>query len=225
MALTVVLADDAALLRAGVGRLLGNAGMTVVGEAGDAEDLLILVKEHRPDLAVVDIRMPPSFSTEGLDAAIRLRQEYPGTGVLLLSQHVESGSAIELLLGAGRDRPGSVGYLLKERVADVEDFLSALRRVAEGETVLDPTVVEQLMGRPHRGSRPVDELTPRETEVLALMAEGQSNRGIGERLYLSERSVEAVISRIFSKLGLLEAGSSSNRRVLAVLEYLRGPQP
>jgi len=217
MPLRVVLADDAALLRGGIIRLLRDEGIDVVGDVGSAADLLPLVADLEPDLAVIDIRMPPTHTTEGIDAALTIRRDHPQVALLLLSQHIESGSAMELLSGA----TGGIGYLLKERVVDVEEFLDAVRRVAAGETVVDPLVVEQIMRRPHRGHRPQDDLTEREREVLALMAEGHSNRAIGAVLFLGERTVEAHISAIFSKLGL-SPELDVNRRVMAVLTHLRG---
>lgn len=217
MSLRVVLAEDAALLRAGVARLLREEGMEVVGETGDAAELLTLVAAHRPDVAVIDVRMPPTQTTEGLAAAVRIRRDYPGVAVLLLSQHLEVAGAMELLSGA---QGGAVGYLLKERVVDVEDFLATVRRVAAGETVMDALVVQQIMQRPHRGRLPHDNLTDRERQVLALMAEGYSNKAIGGSMYLAERTVEAHISLIFTKLGLAPE-AQINRRVMAVLRHLR----
>jgi serine/threonine-protein kinase len=216
MSLTVVLADDAALLRAGVATVLRGAGCDVVAEVGDAAGLLEIVDRTRPDLAVLDIRMPPTHTTEGIDAAVAIRRRFPGTRVLLLSQYVESAHAMELLEG----NLGPVGYLLKERVVDVDEFLDAVRRIAAGETVIDPVLVQQFLRRPHRGHRPQDDLTDREREVLALMAEGHSNRAIGALLHLTERTVEAHIGAIFQKLGLAPE-PDTNRRVLAVLAHLR----
>jgi serine/threonine-protein kinase len=216
LTISVVIADDAALLRAGIVRLLADEGMRVVGEAGDASRLLDLVDEHAPDVAVVDVRMPPDHSTEGIDAAIRIRSEHPKTGVLLMSQYVETEHAMELLSGS----TGGIGYLLKDRVGHVEDFVSAVRRVANGETAMDPDLVQSILRRPHRGHRPQDDLTHRETEVLSLMAEGLSNRAIGGKLFLTERTVETHIRSIFQKLGL-SPEPDVHRRVLAVLAYLR----
>jgi DNA-binding NarL/FixJ family response regulator len=207
------------LTREGITRLLGEAGVEVVGAAEDAEALLRLVAEHEPDAAIVDIRMPPTHSDEGVVAAQRIRAEHPGTGVLVLSQYVEAGYAIRLL----EDHPQHVGYLLKERVFDVALLLDALRRIGDGETVIDPTIVSWLLGRPRRRD-PLDDLTAREREVLRLVAEGRSNRGIAETLVVTERTVEAHIKQIFMKLDL-DVGPDSHRRVLAVLAYLRGGHP
>jgi serine/threonine-protein kinase len=214
-----VVAEDVMLTREGITRLLGEAGVEVVGAAEDAEALLRLVAEHEPDAAIVDIRMPPTHSDEGVVAAQRIRAEHPGTGVLVLSQYVEAGYAIRLL----EDHPQHVGYLLKERVFDVALLLDALRRIGDGETVIDPTIVSWLLGRPRRRD-PLDDLTAREREVLRLVAEGRSNRGIAETLVVTERTVEAHIKQIFMKLDL-DVGPDSHRRVLAVLAYLRGGHP
>jgi len=216
MVLSVVIADDATLLRAGIARLLTDEGMQVLGEAGDAEQLLLLVDQHRPDVAVVDIRMPPSHTTEGIDAAMQIRARHPETGVLLMSQYVETEHAMDLLAG----NTGGIGYLLKERVGNVDEFVSAVRRVAAGETAMDPDLVQSILRRPHRGHRPQDDLTEREREVLSLMAEGQSNRAIGATMFLTERTVETHIRAIFLKLGLAPE-PDIHRRVLAVLAYLR----
>ena len=207
------------LTREGITRLLGEAGVEVVGAAEDAEALLRLVAEHEPDAAIVDIRMPPTHSDEGVVAAQRIRAEHPGTGVLVLSQYVEAGYAIRLL----EDHPQHVGYLLKERVFDVALLLDALRRIGDGETVIDPTIVSWLLGRPRRRD-PLDDLTAREREVLRLVAEGRSNRGIADALVVTERTVEAHIKQIFMKLDL-DVGPDTHRRVLAVLAYLRGGHP
>ena len=211
----VVVADDVMLTRAGVVRLLREAEIDVVAEAGDAEDLLRHVRLSRPDAAIVDIRMPPTHTDEGLVAAHRIRAEHPETGVLVLSQYIEPRYAMRLL----EDHPESVGYLLKERIFDVALVVDALRRIADGETVIDPTIVARLLGR-NRRVDPLEELTPREREVLALLAEGLSNRAIAERLVVAPRTVEAHVTQIFGKLGL-EEDPSSHRRVLAVLAYLR----
>ena len=208
----VVVADDAALLREGLGRLLQEAGFAVVGAAGDAETLLTLVAELSPRVAIVDIRMPPSFTDEGLRAALRIRAEHPGTGVLVLSQHVRATYALELL---GTD-PRGVGYLLKDRVADVAELTDALRRVASGGSVLDPDVVALLAGRAGR-----ERLTERENDVLGLMAQGRSNQAIGHHLGIAERTVEKHIAAIFAKLAI-EVTPDDHRRVLAVLAYLSG---
>jgi DNA-binding NarL/FixJ family response regulator len=211
----VVLADDSILLREGVAALLENAGYEVVGQAGTAEELLLKVRSYSPDVAIVDIRMPPSFEDEGLRAAQEIREKHPGVGVLVLSQYVESGYALELLQG---DAEG-VGYLLKDRVSDVKEFAAAVKRVAAGGSALDPEVVSRLVGR-RRGEDPISQLTPKEREVLELIAEGRSNRGIAEHLVVTERAVEKHVTSIFSKLRL-PAASEDHRRVLAVLAYLR----
>jgi DNA-binding NarL/FixJ family response regulator len=211
----VVLGEDSVLLREGVARLLGDAGMDVVGQAGDFDDLLRKVRAHKPDVAVVDIRMPPTHTDEGLRAAHLIREELPDTGVLVLSQYVEEGYAMDLLA----DSAEGVGYLLKDRVADVERFVDSVRRVADGGSALDPEVVSQMLGR-RRAEDPLAELTPREREVLGLMAEGRSNRAIAEELVVTERAVEKHVTGIFSKLDL-EATPEDHRRVLAVLTYLK----
>jgi DNA-binding NarL/FixJ family response regulator len=213
--LRVVLADDSVLLREGVARLLGEAGFEVVGQAGDAEDLLRKVRAHRPDVAVVDVRMPPTHTDEGLRAAVEIRRELPGTGVLVLSQIVEEAYALELVA----ENAEGVGYLLKDRVADLDRFADAVRRVGEGGSALDPEVVAQLLGRRRRDD-PLEELTPREREVLELMAEGRSNHAIAEQMVVTERAVEKHVTSIFSKLGLPPA-PEDHRRVLAVLTFLR----
>jgi DNA-binding NarL/FixJ family response regulator/class 3 adenylate cyclase len=214
-ALKVVIADDAVLLREGVARLLTESGFDVVAQSGDAEDLLRHVGMHKPDVAVVDIRMPPTHTDEGLRAAAEIRERFPGTGVLVLSQYVESSYAMELL----SDNAEGVGYLLKDRVSDVEQFASAVRRVAEGGSVLDPDVVSQLIGRRRRDD-PLEQLTPREREVLELMAEGRSNQAIADQLFVTLRAVEKHVTSIFSKLNL-PASTADHRRVLAVLAALR----
>jgi DNA-binding NarL/FixJ family response regulator len=210
-----VIAEDSVLLREGIVRLLTDAGFEVVAAVGDGPGLVAAVEQHRPQISIVDVRMPPSFRDEGLRAAIEARQRVPESAVLVLSQYVEERYASELLEG-GAD---GVGYLLKDRVADVGDFLRAVRQVAEGGTVLDPEVVTQLMARRRRGNL-LEELTPREHEVLALMAEGRSNSSIAESLSVSDGAVEKHVSNIFSKLGLPPA-DATHRRVLAVLTYLR----
>jgi DNA-binding NarL/FixJ family response regulator len=210
----VVIAEDQVLLRAGLERLLADAGIEVVGGAGDGDELLAVIEETDPDLAIVDVRMPPTFTDEGVRAAIEARRRRPGLAVLVLSQYVEHDYARELL---GADATG-VGYLLKDRVADVGDFVDAVRRVASGGTALDPEVVAQLLGR-RRGESALTSLTPREREVLALMAEGRSNRAITEELVVSAGAVEKHIGNIFAKLGL-EPDDADHRRVLAVLQYL-----
>jgi len=211
----VVIADDAVLLREGMARLLEEAGIEVVAQAGDAEDLLRKTRAHRPDVAIVDIRMPPTNVDEGLQAARVIREELPTTGVLVLSQYVEERYAVALLEGGSE----GVGYLLKDRVSEVERFLDAVRAVARGGSVLDPQVVALMVGRA-RADRPLDALTKREREVLVLMAEGQANRGIAETLVITERAVERHVTNIFQKLDL-PSDQEGHRRVLAVLTYLR----
>lgn len=213
--LRVVVADDSVLLRDGIVRLLNDSGFEVVAAVGDADALLDAVTEHEPDLCVVDVRMPPTHTDEGLRAAIEIRRRTPTVAVLVLSQYVEERYAAELLEG---DVAG-VGYLLKDRVIDVEDFLASLRRVAGGGSAVDAEVVSQILGRSKRGSE-LDRLTPREREVLNLMAEGLSNAGIAERLVVSHGAVEKHISNVFMKLGL-DIEDGGHRRVLAVLTYLR----
>jgi DNA-binding NarL/FixJ family response regulator len=212
----VVLADDSVLLREGVARLLGDAGFDVVAQVGTADDLVRKVRIHQPDVAVVDIRMPPTQTDEGLKAAKSIRAQWPAVGVLVLSQYVEPAYALELL----QDSAEGVGYLLKDRVADVDEFAGAVRRVAEGGSALDPSVVSQLVGRRRRDD-PLAELTPREREVLGLMAEGRSNVAIAERLVVTPRAVEKHVTNIFAKLGLRDA-EQDHRRVLAVLRFLEG---
>jgi DNA-binding NarL/FixJ family response regulator len=211
----VVVADDAVLLREGVARLLEDAGFEIVGQAGNADELLLKVRSYKPDIAIVDIKMPPTHTDEGLRAAQEIREQHPETGVLVLSQYVESGYALELLQG----NADGVGYLLKDRVSDVEEFTAAVKRVAEGGSALDSEVVSRLVGR-RRGEDPVSQLTPREREVLELMAEGRSNQAIAERLFVTPRAVEKHVTSIFGKLRL-PADESDHRRVLAVLKYLR----
>ena len=217
MSLRLVLADDSLLLREGLVRLLGDAGFDVVAQAGSADELLDAVRQHRPDVAIVDIRMPPTHSDEGLRAAEAIRAEHGTTvGILVLSQYVETTFALRLV----DDGVGGVGYLLKDRVDDLEDFADAIRRIARGGSVIDPEVVAQLVGR-RRARVPLDDLTDREREVLALMAEGRSNQAICDRLFLAPKTVEAHIAHIFSQLELLPA-PDDHRRVLAVLAHLRG---
>jgi DNA-binding NarL/FixJ family response regulator len=211
----VAVADDAMLTREGIVRLLRDAGLEVVAEAEDAEGLLRGVRLSRPDVAVVDIRMPPTHTDEGLVAAQSIRAEHPEVGVLVLSQYVEPSYAMRLI----EDQPGQVGYLLKERVFDIATVVDALRRIVDGETVIDPTIVSRLVGR-HRRNDPLTRLTEREREVLGLIAEGMSNRAIAARLFITERTVEAHSTQIFLKLGLSES-SDWHRRVLAVLTFLR----
>ena len=211
----VVLAEDAVLFREGMTRVLQGEGFEVAGAAIDGDGLLRLVAEHRPAVAIADIRMPPTHTTEGLEAAERIRAEHPDVGVLLLSQYVETHHAMELLSNAR----GGVGYLLKERVSDLTEFSGAVRRVGNGGSVIDPEIVSRLFRR-QREHDPLESLTEREREILALMAEGRSNQGICERLFLSPKTVETHVGRIFTKLGILPA-SEDHRRVLAVLTFLR----
>ena len=209
----VVIAEDNALLREGLELLLSHNGFEVADTVGNAPTLLEALAAHRPDIAVVDVRLPPSFRDEGLRAAIQARRRWPGLAVLVLSQYVERVYASELLA----DGAGGVGYLLKDRVARVEEFIDALRRVAAGGTALDPEVVTELFARDH--GRPLDALTPREREVLALMAQGHANATIAELLVVTERAVSKHIAAIFAKLGL-PPSDTGHRRVLAVLAYL-----
>ena len=212
--LRVLVADDSVLLREGLVRLLEESGCEVVGQAGDADDLLRKVRAHKPHVAIIDVRMPPDNSDDGLRAALKIRTEQPETRVLVLSQYIEEQYAIELI----GDAAEGVGYLLKERVADVATLLDGVRRVAGGGSVIDPQVVSQLLRR-HRHVDPLDELTDREREVLELMAEGRSNHAIVTRLVISERAVEKHVTNIFGKLGLPPA-EDDHRRVLAVLTFL-----
>jgi DNA-binding NarL/FixJ family response regulator len=212
--LRVVIAEDSVLLREGLIRLMVDAGLDVVDACGDAESFLRSVEAHRPDLVVVDVRMPPTFTDEGVRAALVIRSEHPDIAVLVLSQYVEENYATELVAG----RSHGVGYLLKDRVADVADFVDALRRVAAGGTALDPEVVSQLLSRARRRD-PLERLTPRETEVLQLMAEGRSNTAIAAALVVTEGAVEKHVSSIFSKLDLPPT-ETDHRRVLAVLRWL-----
>lgn len=211
----VVLADDSVLLREGIARLLVDSGHDVVGQAGTADELLLKVRSYSPDVAVVDIRMPPTHTDEGLRAAQEIRSQHPQVGVLVLSQYVETTYAMELLSESAE----GVGYLLKDRVSDIDEFVAAVRRVGEGGSALDPAIVSQLVGR-RRGDDPLESLTAREREVLELMAEGRSNRGIAEHLVVTERAVEKHVTSIFGKLRLPPA-PADHRRVLAVLTYLR----
>jgi DNA-binding NarL/FixJ family response regulator len=211
----VAIADDSVLLREGIARLLQDHGFEVIAQSGTADDLLLNVRSYRPDVAIVDIRMPPTHTDEGLRAAQEIRRRYPGTAVLVLSQYVESGYALDLL----SDGAEGVGYLLKDRVSDVREFAATVRRVAAGGTALDPTVVSRLVGR-RRGAGPLEDLTAREREVLELMAEGRSNRGISDRLVITERAVEKHVTSIMQKLRL-PAAPDDHRRVLAVLTYLQ----
>ncbi len=212
----VVVADDSTLLREGIVRLLEEAGLEVVGQAGDAEELLRKVRAHKPDVAVVDVRMPPTHTDEGLVAARRIRQELPETGVLVLSQYIEVAYARDLLAESAE----GLGYLLKDRVGDVDTLTDAVRRVGAGGSALDPEVVSQMLGR-RRGDDPLEALTEREREVLALMAEGRTNAAIAAELVVTERAVEKHVTGIFGKLDLA-AGGEDHRRVLAVLRFLDG---
>jgi DNA-binding NarL/FixJ family response regulator len=211
----VVIAEDSVLLREGIARLLADAGFEIVGQAGTADELMLKVRSYAPDIAIVDIRMPPTHTDEGLRAAKEIREKHPSTGVLVLSQYVESGYALDLLQGTAE----GVGYLLKDRVSDIHDFAAAIKRVAEGGSALDPEVVSRLVGR-RRGEDPISQLTPREREVLELMAEGRSNQAIAEKLVVTLRAVEKHVTSIFGKLRL-PADEQDHRRVLAVLAYLR----
>jgi DNA-binding NarL/FixJ family response regulator len=211
----VAIAEDSVLLREGLARLLGDAGIDVVAQCGDTEALMRQVNSHDPDVAIVDIRLPPTYNDEGLRAALEIRADNSSVGVLVLSQYVELGLAMKLLA----DSAEGVGYLLKDRISDVDDFLAAVRRVAEGGSALDPIIVSTLLER-RRSDDPLAQLTPRERDVLELMATGSSNRGIADALVITLRAVEKYVSSIFGKLGLPSTGSES-RRVLAVLMFLR----
>jgi DNA-binding NarL/FixJ family response regulator len=211
----LVIADDAVILREGLARLLDEAGFEVVGQAADAGELLEQIEATSPDVAIVDIRMPPSHTDEGLQAAAEIRAKHPGIGILVLSQYARPSYAVELL-SHGTE---GVGYVLKERVSDLEELTSSVRRVGEGGSVLDPSVVAQLVDRPRSGHDPLEDLTEREREVLSLMAEGRSNKAIGERLFITEHTVEKHVKSILGKLRL-PASADDHRRVLAVLMYL-----
>jgi DNA-binding NarL/FixJ family response regulator len=211
----IVIADDAVLLREGAARLLEESGFEVVAQAGDADDLLRKVRAHRPDVAIIDVRMPPGNEADGLEAALTIREEVPDVAILLLSQYVEDRYLAQLLAGGAE----GVGYLLKDRVAEVERLREAVERVAAGGSVLDPEIVAQMVGR-RRDEDPLETLTGREREVLGLMAEGRTNRAIAAELYASERAIERHITSIFTKLGL-PTTEQDHRRVLAVLAYLR----
>jgi DNA-binding NarL/FixJ family response regulator len=211
----IAIAEDSVLLREGVARLLDEAGFDVVGQFENAADLLLSLRSLPPDVVILDIRLPPTHNDEGLRAALEIRAEHPGMGVLVLSQYVEVGLALKLLDGGAE----GVGYLLKDRIGDVAEFVAAVRRVGEGGSVLDPIIVSTLLAR-QRPDDPIAQLTPREREVLELMASGSSNQGIAESLVITVRAVEKYVSSIFGKLGLPSTGTES-RRVLAVLLYLR----
>ena len=211
----VAIAEDAVLLREGLSRLLHDEGFDVVGQCGNADELLLKVRSYPLDVVIVDVRLPPTHSDEGLRAALEIRKNYSSVGVLVLSQYVEVGLAMKLLA----DSAEGVGYLLKDRISDVKDFLAAVRRVADGGSAVDPIIVSTLLSR-RRSDDPLEVLTPREREVLVLMAEGSSNQGIADKLVITVRAVEKYVSSIFGKLGLPSTGSES-RRVLAVLTFLR----
>jgi DNA-binding NarL/FixJ family response regulator len=213
--LRLVIGEDDVLLREGIARLLIEAGFEVVGQAGDAEDLLRKALAHRPDVVIADVNMPPGHGDDGLQAAIEVRRRRPETGVLVLSQFYEEQYAVDLIA----DRAEGVGYLLKERVGDVESFVDAITRVADGGSALDPEIVGRMLGRRQR-DRPIDRLSPREQDVLAAMAEGKSNHGIAQALFVSQAAVEKHVTSIFHKLKL-DPGQTEHRRVLAVLAYLR----
>lgn len=225
--LRVVLAEDEVLLRRGVELMLTDAGVEVACAVGNAEELRCAVKQHAPDVVLTDIRMPPTFTDEGLVAAVELRKEYPGLGIVVLSQYVQRSSAFELLgsnshvpgTGGASSRAGGTGYMLKQRIADIATFLEDLREVALGGTVIDPEVIQVMVQRAQLGEGGVATLTQRQREVLALVAEGRSNQAISKRLFISEKAVVQHTSRIYDALGL-PAASDSHRRVLAVLEYL-----
>jgi len=210
----VVIADDSVLLREGLAKILVDGGFEVVGQAGNAEELLLKVRSYDPDVAIVDVRMPPTQTDEGAQAAETIRSQYPDVGILLLSQIVEARRALQLF----SERPEGFGYLLKDRVLEIDDFLDAVRRVARGGTAIDPEVVAQLIGR-RRPDDPLQDLTERERDVLALMAEGRSNQAIGQQLFLSPKTIEMHINHIFRKLAL-QPTTDAHRRVLAVLAYL-----
>jgi DNA-binding NarL/FixJ family response regulator len=211
----VVVADDAVILREGLARLLEESGFEVVGLAADADELCALVEDLQPDVAIVDIRMPPTNTDEGLQAAKQIRARWPHVGILVLSQHVQARYAVELLAG-GTER---VGYLLKDRVSDLGELSESVKRIGEGGSVLDPTVVAQLVGQRRKGDTPLEDLTERELEVLALMAEGRSNKAIGERLFITEHTVEKHVKSIFGTLRL-PPSPDDHRRVLAVVTFL-----
>jgi len=210
-----VIAEDSVLLREGIGHVLESAGLDVVGSCSTAEELMLKVRSYEPDVAIVDIRLPPTHSDEGIRAAVEIRASHPAVGVLVVSQYMELGLAMKLLA----DSAEGVGYLLKDRIGDVDDFVGAVRRVGTGGSAIDPTIVSTLIAK-RRSDDPLAELTPREREVLELMAEGRSNQGIADKLVITLRSAEKYVSSVFGKLGLPSTGTES-RRVLAVLMYLR----
>ncbi len=212
----IVIADDSALMREGIVAFLRRAGLDVVAQAASGEELLREVEEHEPDMAIIDIRMPPTYTDEGLRAAHEIRERFPEIGIVILSQHVETGIATRLLA----ESPGRLGYLLKDRVGDIDEFAASLRSVAAGGSALDPLIVDRLLAR-RRDDGPLASLSAREREVLELVAEGRSNKAIGDRLGLSQRGVQKHVTAVFAKLGLA-ADDDDNRRILAVLEYL-GP--
>jgi DNA-binding NarL/FixJ family response regulator len=212
----VAIAEDSVLLRDGIARLLGDSGFDVVGQSTDVDDLMLKVRSYSPEVVIVDIRLPPTHTDEGLQAALRIRAEHPGTGVLVLSQYIELGLAMKLLA----ESADGVGYLLKDRITDVDEFVGAVKRVAAGGSAIDPKIVSTLLAR-ERPDDPIANLTPREREVLELMAEGSSNQGIAEKLVITVGAVEKYASSIFDKLKLPSTRSES-RRVLAVLAFLRG---
>jgi DNA-binding NarL/FixJ family response regulator len=216
----VVIADDNLLVREGIGSLLRRAGLEVAAEVDCAEDLVRAVDDHEPDVAIVDIRMPPTHTDEGVRAAHEIRARHPRIGIVILSQHVDAGTATRVLA----ERPERLGYLLKDRVTDVDEFIGTLRRVAGGGSALDPDVVSRLLAATRDDDGPLRALTPRDHEVLQLVAEGRSNKGIGDRLGVSERAVQKHVTSIFGKLEL-PTGADDNRRILAVLAYLRPSQP
>jgi DNA-binding NarL/FixJ family response regulator len=214
----IVIADDSALMREGIVAFLRRAALDVVAQAASGEELLREVEQHEPDMAIIDIRMPPTYTDEGLRAAHEIRERFPDIGIMILSQHVETGTATRLLA----ENPGRLGYLLKDRVGDIDEFAASLRSVAAGGSALDPEIVNRLLAT-RRDDRPLASLSAREREVLELVAEGRSNKAIGERLGLSQRGVQKHVTAVFAKLGLA-ADDDDNRRILAVLEYL-GLQP
>ncbi len=212
----VVIADDNLLIRDGLAALLRDAGIDVVAQTASADDLLLKIASYQPDVAIIDIRMPPTHTDEGLRAAEEIRRRYPKVGILILSQYVEVGIATRLL----SESAAGIGYLLKDRVTNLEDFTAALRRVAEGGSALDPQVVSQLLTKGRGADDPLNSLTPREREVIELVAEGRSNKGIGERLVITERAVQKHVTSIFMKLDLPQS-ADDHRRILAVLAYVR----